>query len=211
MRDKIADTHPLRLLTKLLGKAFGVDDHDLYISNAAGDVSVELTEPISIVVPVRVNEADQATRIFALARVFAYVARGQQALLKLGPAEARLTVAALAQKYVSAHGVGFDAESLDHQARRILKAVSWRAKKAADEAVSAFAYTPGMDPRSCLGAVEAAAVRAAALLAGDLGSVAAQLGASLKDKGAVSAALTDLLAFWASDAAFSFRRDAALK
>jgi tetratricopeptide (TPR) repeat protein len=210
LRDKLAETHPLRLLTKLMAKAFSVEAHDLYISNKAAEIAVELTDPISIVVPVSLNEADQAIRIFALSRVFSYIARGQETILRMGHAEARLTLAALCYKYASAFGAGFDGESLERQSKRIYKAVSWRAKKAVEEASAAFAMTRGTDPLRCLSAIEAASVRISAVVAGDLGAVAKYLSAELRDKGAVSAVMTDLLSFWVSDTAFSFRRNTKL-
>lgn len=209
-REKLADSHPLHLLTNLLAQSFGLAGHDLYISPTAVDVAVELTDPVSIIVPMRLNKAEQTTQVFALSRVFAYIARDQHAILRMGFKETSLTIAAVTQKFSSALGASFDGESLDRQAKRISKAVSWRARKNVDEAAALLASTPGLDPVQVLRAIESGAMRAGALLSGDLSAVMAQMDEILRDPEVLSSMMENLLSFWASDSAFKVRRDAKL-
>ena len=207
-RERLADTHPLHIVSNAAAAAFGVQAHDLYLSSGTDEIQVELTQPVSIIVPDRLRSASQAQQVFALSRVFAYITRDLQGVLRLGPAETRLTAAAVTQKFSSALSGTFDADALERQSKRIYKAVSWRAKKGVEEAASLLASSPGVDPAQCLYALETAAVRPAALIAQDLSAVSDELSKIVQERDQFSRIMNDLLSFWASDTAFAVRRAA---
>jgi tetratricopeptide (TPR) repeat protein len=209
-RDRLADSHPLRILTNTLQAAFGTDGHDLYVSRTATEIMLELTEPVSIIVPYRLNGSGRSTQLFALGRVFAYIARQQHPVLKLGQSETALALAAVTQKFSSALIPGMNAEALERTSKRVFKAVSWRQKKSVEEAAQLLASTPGVDLGRCLLAMESAAVRAGAILSSDLSAVLEEIKQSAALKPSQSALMHDLLAFWVSESAFNLRHKAKL-
>jgi hypothetical protein len=210
--------HPVRLIATQLAAVFGISEYYLYInpSNTAPPL-IELTNPISILVPDSVVALRDAGKVFALSRLFTYAAKGQQAVLKLG-SDLELILTALTYKYNPILSGGHDLDTLDRLAKRIIKATSWRGRRAVEEAAQHLAGVPNLDIAECLQGMERCAVRAAALLSGDLGVAVAEIQKSdpllahLSGRELVSQSnlISDLLSFWVSKPAMTLRKKAGL-
>jgi tetratricopeptide (TPR) repeat protein len=141
-RDKIGarSGHPLRNFAERVAGVFGVEDFDLYVHRAPRRrVDVELTETPSVMVPRQVANVSESLRVFLFARVFASLARRTFAAEKLNVQQIRHLLAGAIKNVEPAHKVDFmDSEELAAEARRIVKAMPWRARKPMEDAVRGY-------------------------------------------------------------------------
>jgi len=217
-RDRITTRsgHPLKQLADRVASVFGPLEFDIYLHRAhQGGLEIELTDPISILVPAHVTGMREAEQVFLFARPLALIARGAQALGRLAPAEVALFLISACRMLEPSFGAGIsDEDFLQQQAKRVQKAISRRGRRVLEEAAPAFMSAPRPDWEQWAFEHKKTAARAAALLADDLpssialvrrmeGDLAGLRGAAL----AQGINLThDLLRFWVSDAAFALRR-----
>ncbi len=209
-KERLAENHPLRMLANMTGSVFGVSEYDLYLSNSTSDIHIELTSPVSIIMPHRLYSSDQARQIFALGRVFYHITNGMHPLLKLGQDEARKVLTAVLFKVVPSGKFNMDGDASEQLSKRIYKAVSWLGKKAVDEAATALASIDNLNLVTCFAAMETAAIRVGAILSNDLKSATDEMRVMVPNMSKSSPLLIDLLNYWASDAASSLRKKANL-
>jgi tetratricopeptide (TPR) repeat protein len=219
-RDNLnaSSNHPLRMVGDSLSKAFNLDNYDLYISYSRSQAAtVALTQPVSIIAPGDITNLSIAEQVFQLARIFAYTARGQQAILKLGKEELIRVVAAATYKFSLDTGA-FGTDTLERLGKRLIKATSWRGRKVVDEAAQQYASAGTIDFDRCLRSIESTATRAAALLCTDLSVAVSQIqqsaarlsalrGTALVDSSPI---IKDLLSFWPSEKAAALSQRAGL-
>ena len=112
-----------------------------------------------------------------------------------------------------------DYDTLDRTGKRIIKATSWRARRSVEDAALYLAKEAEIiDFDKCMEGIELAAVRAAALLSGDLAASVSGIQKAdarlkmLSGKSLVkqSPIVADLLGFWACPRAFVLRKRAGL-
>ncbi len=212
-RIKARSGDPLRQELDRLAAVFAVEEFDLYVhAGVGGDVTVELTQPPSIMVPASVAELPEAQRVFLLSRPLAGMALGLHAALKLGAADMAMVFAAAVRRLVPDFEEGQHDSAQVAQLEQML-APSWFGRGRVDEAVQAY-YVQPVDIAEWSPSVARTVSRAAAVLAGDLDACVA----ALKHVGAVPAALSgvevvkqsplvaDLLRSWVSPAAMDLRR-----
>ncbi|HYJ11701.1 MAG TPA: tetratricopeptide repeat protein, partial [Polyangiaceae bacterium] len=217
-RDKLSPKsgHPLRGLAERVASVFGVDDFDLYVHRAhAGAVQLELTDPVSVLVPANVAGLPESAAVFALARVFASLTRGLSAIERLDAGDLRLLLGAAARGVDSSFGSGSaDEDQLASLQRRVAKAMPWLGRGAIEDAARAYAKDPPVDVGEWLLGARMTSARAAAIVCDDIVAAADFLRrAEGEQSGATGAALLasqrllgDLLGFWVSDAAFAMKR-----
>jgi len=219
-RDRIGPRsgNALRALCDRIAGVFGVAEYDLYVHRARGrGVSIELTDPVSVLVPAGLGEVPEAQQVFALARVFANVARGITALDKLTPREIEVVLASAVRQVAPTFGQGLTSEDfLDDQTKRIAKALSRRNRKAMEELATQYVSAQPPDFPTWARALQQTANRAASLVGDDLPAAIEVLRRTERDLVGVDGAslartspiIADLLRFWVSEAAFAFRRRA---
>ncbi len=212
-RIKARSGHPVRDELDRLMAVFGLEDVDLYMHTiVGGDVSLELSNPPSIMAPAMLSELPEAQRVFLLARPLAAIAAGVQVAYKLSAEEVAMIVAAAVRRLYPTFEEG------DHDAQQLAVwqdklSPSWFSRGRVDEVIHRY-YAEPIDVTKWASSAERTATRAAALLAGDL---EACLGA-MKHAGLVqgdkpnpmlarrSKLLDDLLRFWVTDEAAEARR-----
>ncbi len=217
--DALSANHPLRMLADNLSTAFDVNNYDIYLNNSGRDAPlVELTQPISILVPGRIAKLPAASQAFVLARAFAYIARGHQAILRLGPNEMVRILSAATFKFSGGYG-RFDHASLESLNKRMLKATSWMSRKTVEEAASRLVSEGKVDFDQILTGIEVAATRASAILSNSLPHAVREIQQmdtglahlSGNDLAARSPLVLDLLAFWPTVQAQKLRNKAGLQ
>jgi tetratricopeptide (TPR) repeat protein len=217
-REKISPKsgHPLRALAERVASVFGVETFDLYVHRAhAGAVQVELTDPVSVLVPANVAGLPEPVAVFALARCFASVARGLSAIERLSEDELRLLLGGAARGEDSSFGSGTpDEDLLSSMQRRVAKAMPWLGRGAIEVAARGYANAPPLDLGEWLLAAHMTSARAAAIVCDDIVSAADFLRRSEGDlssrdgeaKHRARRLLGDMLGFWVSDGAFAMKR-----
>ena len=216
-RDKITarSGHPLRYLTDRVATIFGLPDHHLYVHQVhSGLLEVELTEPVSIIVPAYLMNLSEAQQVFLLARIMANAVRRLSAVDRLPPHEIELLLVATAESLGYSARTGLDSTAVSDQARRISRLLSRRTRRSIEEVAPQFAGAPPPDFAEWVAQVRTAAARAALLVSDELpGSIAlvrrlegdlAGTQGEVRERGIRLA--EDLLRFWASDTAFQLRR-----
>ncbi len=204
------------MLADRVAAVFGVTDFDLYIHRAhAGALEVEFTDPPSILVPAQATTYSESQQIFLLARPLANIARRLAAVNKLAPVEIELLLAAAVRIVDPSYGVGLsDEDFLSSHSRRVVKALSRRARRSVEETAPVYAAAARVDFNDWAFKVRMTAGRAALVLADDLpgsitlvrrleGDLAGLTGVRLAQGIAL---MNDLMRFWVSDAAFTLRR-----
>lgn len=216
--DMLSANHPLRMLADNLSTAFDVNSYDLYINTSGREAPlVELTQPVSILVPGQMAKLPAASQVFLLTRAFAYIARGHQAILRLGPEETVRVLSATTFRFEGGSG-RFDPASLESLNKRLLKATSWMSRKTVEEAASRLVSDGKVDFDQILTGIEVAAIRASAILSNSLPHAVREIQKmdtglahlSGNDLAARSPLILDLLAFWPTVQAQKLRDKAGL-
>ena len=216
-KDKInaRSGHPLRNFAERVAAVFGIEEFDLYVHRAPRRrVDLELTETPSVMVPRQVASVSESLRVFLFARVFASLARKTFAAEKLGVQQLRHLLAGAIRNVEPSHKVDFmDAEELESEAKRVMKALPWRGRKPLEEAVRAYlagSQTPLVDWKF---RERVTAVRAATLLSDDMAGATALLMQVQMDLSVGEASeppseelLASVLGFSVSDTAMQLRR-----
>jgi tetratricopeptide (TPR) repeat protein len=217
-REKVSakSGHPLRALAERVAAVFGVESFDLYLHRAhTGAVQLELTDPVSVLVPANVAGLPEPMAVFALARCFASVARGLSAIDRLNEEELRLLLGGAARGEDSSFGAGTpDEDQLASMQRRVGKALPWLGRGTIEEAARAYANAPPLDLGEWLLAARMTSARAAAIVCDDIVSAAEFLrrtegdlsGADTEAAHRARRLLGDMLGFWVSDSAFAMKR-----
>jgi tetratricopeptide (TPR) repeat protein len=217
-RDKLSPKsgHPLRAVAERVAAVFGVEDFDLYVHRAhSGAVQLELTDPVSVLVPASVAGLPEPGMVFALARAFASLTRGLAAVDRLDADELRKLLGAAARGVDSAFGAGTpDEEEMASLQRRVAKAMPWLGRGAIEEAARAYANAPVLDVGEWRLSALMTSTRAAAIVCDDIVSAAEFVRRTQGDlSGAKGDALLtgsrllgDMLGFWVSDGAFAMKR-----
>lgn len=217
-RDKLSakSGHPLRGVAERVASVFGVAGFELYVHRAhSGAVQLELTDPVSVLVPASVAGLPEPGIVFALARAFASVTRGLGAIERLDAEELRLLLAATARGVDGSFGTGTpDEDELVSLQRRVAKAMPWLGRGAIEEAARAYANAPVLNVAEWRLAALMTSTRAAAIVCDDIVSAAEFVRRTQGDlSGAQGDALVagrrvlgDMLGFWVSDGAFAMKR-----
>lgn len=217
-RDKLSakSGHPLRAVAERVASVFGVEGFDLYVHRAhAGAVQLELSDPVSVLVPASVAGLSEAGSVFALARAFASATRGLSAVERLTGDELRLLLGAAARGVDASFGSGApDEDQLAALQRRVSKALPWLGRGAIEEAARIYASRPPVDLAEWRLGARMTSARAAAIVCDDIvaaadvvrrteGELSGGTGPALSEGRRL---LADMLGFWVSDAAFALRR-----
>jgi tetratricopeptide (TPR) repeat protein len=217
-RDKVSakSGHPLRAIAERVAAVFGVEGFDLYVHRVhSGMVQLELTDPVSVLVPANVAGLAEPGIVFALARVFASITRGLAAIDRLDGDELRLLLGAAARGADSSFGTGTpDEDELASLQRRVAKALPWLGRGAIEDAARAYAMAPPPDVSEWWLCARMTSARAAAIVCDDIVSAAQFVRRTEGDQSnAQGNALLagrrlfgDMLGFWVSDGAFAMKR-----
>jgi tetratricopeptide (TPR) repeat protein len=220
-RDKLTPRsgHPFRNLAERIAEIVGAGEFDLYVHRARNrGIGVELGDTPSLLFPGWLLEAPESHQVFALARVLSLVARSCHAILKLTPRELEVVLAAYARTMVAGFGRGLTSEDLlEDQGRRIYKALSRRARKAAEEVVQRYVTTAPIEFVSWCDGRDRLATRAAALLCDDLAAAVEGVLRSRSDAQPRNITIDlgedsvrDLMRFWVSEPALRARTRAGI-
>ena len=217
-RDKLSakSGHPLRAVAERVAAVFGVESFDLYVHRAhSGAVQLELTDPISVLVPANVAGLAEPGMVFALARAFASMTRGLSAIERLDADDLRLLLGAAARGADPSFGGGtVDDDSLASLQRRVAKAMPWLGRGAIEDAARVYADNPPLDVEEWRLQARMTSARAAAVVCDDIVSAAELLRRTEGDLSGAQGApllagrrlLGDMLGFWVSDGAFAMKR-----
>ena len=219
-RDRVAarSRHPLRVMADQVAGIFGIE-YELYVhSRDEPEVSVELTEPPAVVVAERVAQRPEAEQVFLLAYAMAPIAGRFYPADKLSASELEVLLVGATRSVVA--GFGDDrsnVDELDQTAQRIRKAVPRRWRKAFEAAASSYSTSLTSDFSAWQRSLDITAMRAALLLADDLGASVTVLteaedlaGSPGPEVLASSPLIAGLVRFWASDKAVTVRRETGL-
>jgi hypothetical protein len=217
-RDRVGNrsSHPLRQVCDRAASVFGVGAFELYIHSAhSGLVEVELTDPVSILVPAHVAALTEAEQAFLVSRVMANIVRGIGVVDRLAPQGIELLLAAAARLVEPGFASGrLDEDYLSSLARRVSKALPWIRRGPIEDAARAYADAPRLNVTAWTAEARLTAARAALIAADDLPSSISMVRKLEGDLAGIEGdallegtALTeDLLRFWVSDPAFALRR-----
>jgi hypothetical protein len=221
-RDRITSRsgHPLRLLADRLAAIVGASSFELFVHRVRGrDTAIETGNPPAVVVPATIADQPEAERVFCLGRPLLRVALSFQAVDKLTPRELQVLLASAARNVRPGFGAGLTSEDfLEGQARRIHRVLPRRARKAAEQAATAYVDAPKVNFARWVAKAHRLSNRVAAVLADDLPSAVEQLRQAEGEQGSNdmvslvrnSAEVADLLQFWASRRAMELRQDLGL-
>ncbi|MDQ3034772.1 MAG: hypothetical protein M3Y87_20340, partial [Myxococcota bacterium] len=221
-RDRITQRsgHPLRVLTDRIAAIFSVEHYELYVHRVrARGVSIELSEPVSVLVPASITELPEPAQVFLLARAFANIAMRFHVADKLMPRELEVLVASAARAFSPGFGAGLTSEDiLDDQMKRIQKALSRRARRALEEATPRYVQGPPVDFAIWSRGIAVGAARAAVLVSDDLLATVEVLRRTERDLAHIdpgelvrsSPLVAELVRWWASEPAIDLRRRAGL-
>jgi cellulose synthase operon protein C len=216
-RDRLAPRtgHPLQQVADRVAAIFGVEEFQLYVQNLhASPPSIELTDPVSLVVPAYLANLPEPQQVFLLARSLAVLAWRLYPVEVLGPQELELTLAAAARSAIPDYGAErLDAPYLGDHAKRLQKALSRRARRATEEAAPGYASARPPNIADFVWRVRLSAARAALVLADDLpGSIALvrKLEGDLSGQQGEGLArgirlMNDLMRYWISEPSFALR------
>ncbi len=204
-KDKLVGrgSHKLRALAEDVAAVFGVDEFDFYVHGGAQTgVSVECGDVPSLFVHRDFEAKKRTERVFALARVFANIARGTFVVDKLAVTELELLLVCAARNYQAGFGSELgDPGTLDAQARRINKALPWFKGNRVEPSARAFAQS-GINVQAWARAAHIAAVRAACVVCDDVATGLRQVAIA----GADDAFVERVAGFLASDAGQTLRK-----
>lgn len=168
-REKLStrSAHPIRQLADRASRALGVQDFELYLHDAPDQrITVENTEPASLIVPRSLETLPELEISFALGRLIAKVATRSWLADKLRHDELEDLLFAALEPYGGPAPRARAAE-VEELARRVQKAVSRRARRQLEELAPRFQATDGA---RFARALDQGAIRTAYLLTGDLTS-----------------------------------------
>jgi len=217
-KDKVTSRsgNPLRTIADRLAEIFAIPDFEFYVYRGPGTVvSLDFGAVPALLVPASVLRLSEPQQCFVLARALADVSRGLHPLSKFKPQDLMLILAAAARTAAPNYGSTLaDGAALDELNRRIQKALARKDRKAFEDVTAAYAAAPPIDFAAWANDNRYAAVRAAAIVTGDLVSCVDVLrqedpaliyleGEDLVVNGDL---IADLLRYWCSDASLELRR-----
>ncbi|MBN2192938.1 MAG: tetratricopeptide repeat protein [Polyangiaceae bacterium] len=216
-RDRITTRsgHPLRSLSDRVAAIFGVADHQLFEHSAnLGSVILELTDPVSLIVPTFVAALPEPQQVFLLARALAEITRRVPVLCRLPSEEIELIVAGAAAAVGVNVPTRLDGGSVTEQGRKIARLLGRRTRRALEERAGQLATGPARDFAEWIHRANVTAARAAVVVTDDLpGSIEIirRSEGDVSGRTGVEVALAmrvaeDLLRFWVSEPAFRLRR-----
>lgn len=217
-RDRLSSKsgHPLRALADRVASLFGVEDFDFYVHRAkANAIDIELSDPVSILVPASFSQLSEGQQVFLLARAMAHIARGLPEIDKLGPNELAQLLAAAGRTADGSFGAGVaDEETLSNLARRVSRSLPWLGRGAVEEAARAYVASARIDPVEWRFRARLTSLRAALIVSDDLPGSIGLLRQSEGDLAGLTGpalaqgmrAVHDLMRFWVSDPALALRR-----
>jgi tetratricopeptide (TPR) repeat protein len=221
-RDRITSRsgHPLRMLTDRIAALFRVESHDLYLHRARSrTVAIELSDPVSLLVPSSLTELAEPAQVFLLARAFANIAMRFHVADKLTPRELEVLVASAVRAVAPGFGSGLTSEDiLDDQMQRIQKALSRRARNALREATPRYVQAPPIDFAVWARGIATGSARAAVIVADDFLASSEALRRTERDLAHVDARelirasplVAELARWWASEPSIELRRRSGL-
>lgn len=208
--------NPLRTFVDRIANAFGLPDYDLYVYRGAGTaVSLEFGALPVVLVPATVLRLPEPQQAFVLARALVYVQRGLQAVTRFKASELMLILAAAARTAAPNYGSNLaDPSALDDLQRRIIKAIGRRERQILQDVSAEYAQSAPVDFNAWYADQRTSALRAAALVAGDLPSCVTLLRQEdqallyLEGEELVfnSEVIADLMRYWCSEPAVELRR-----
>lgn len=208
--------HPIRALAERIADVLQAGEFELYLApQYTGGVTLEFSDPVSIVVPGSFTDLSEPARAFALGRVLINVARRVPLVGKLSPLEIEVYLASAARNADPNFARGLAGEDfLNAQAKKIHKAVSWGKRRVLEDSARLYSRSPASDVASWVDSVTVAGARGALLLANDLPAAIDYLRRTEGDFSGLPAAqaargmalASDLMRFWISDTAVSLRQ-----
>lgn len=215
-RDKLSprQAHPLRQHTEHLAQTFGIEDFEVYLHHERkrGVVS-DPTHAARLLVPASLGELPASQASFALGEALASIALGEDILWKLTAREVQVLLAAVGRIADHRFGRGLTSEDvLNEQSKRLHKAVGRRNRGELESLAEQYIKAPRIDFERFARSARRTARRAALLVADDLQSALREIGKQREFAGFSESALlgdpqiTDLIAFWGSQAAAVLRR-----
>jgi cellulose synthase operon protein C len=214
-RDRISprSQHPLRAAADRLAAILGIE-YELYVHpRTEPSASLEMTEPISVVVAEHVSSMPEPHQVFLLASVMIPAAARYFPAEKLSPRELEMLLAAAARVAVPGYNAGFDSEEIESYTQRLKKHIPRKWRRSVETAGADYAASGGLDVAAWQQALRQTTLRAALLLSDDLvdaidvlrdsEQIQGQRGVGLVRGSALAA---DLLRFWGSREAAEVRR-----
>jgi len=216
-RDALPPTAPLKRIANAVGRAMGVADPSVFVSDQVTAPVLEPTAPVAILLPSSALSLSETRATFVIARLMAPAARRLEAVISVPPRQLELLVAAATRLYVRNFGNGLTSEGfLEELGKEVGRTVSRRARRVLEELASKHANARRMDFDGWRGAVDATAVRAAVMCAGDFRAAVTMLVAEHPELARFSGEalfarapqIANLATFWVSSTALSLRRRA---
>lgn len=216
-RDRITarSGHALRAVSDRVASIFGIPEHQFFEHDAQiGGVAIELTDPVSLIVPPFVAALPEAHQVFLLARALALVALRVPAVQRLSAPELELLILGAAAGVGVSVPTRLDPETVADQGRRLVRLLSRRTRRALEDRATQLSSQLSVDFGEWRHRVLATSARAALIVTDDLpGSVGLvrRLEGDLSGRPPAEAAqgmrlAEDLLRFWVSEPAFRLRR-----
>lgn len=212
-RERISSKsgHPLRALAERVASVFGIESFDLYVHRAAGSmVQLELTDPVSLLVPASATGLGEPAAVFAIGRAFASVVRGVAPIERLSADDLRLLLGGAARIADASFGSdSADDELLASMQRRVQRAMPWLGRGAIEEAARDYAAAPRTDIAEWLVRARMTSCRAALIVCDDIVAAVDVLRRGEAELGAPGNArrlMADALSFWVNDTAFAMKR-----
>lgn len=207
-RDRLTPKsgQPLRALSDRVAGIFGLSEYDLYVHRGKSSlIELELTDPVSVLVPTQITTFTEAEQAFLLARALATAARGLAPVERLPLASLGILLTAgarLAEPNFSA--AGHDEDLVATQAKKLKSSLPWLGRGPIEDAARAYAQSPVTDVADWVQSIRLTAARAAVIIADDLPTSVALVRKLEGDPGAAIA--QDMIRFWVSEPAFVLRR-----
>lgn len=215
-RDRISSRsrHPIRGLADRVAALYGVE-YELYLHpRTTPAASLEMTEPVSIVIAEHVADLPVAQQAFLLGMAMAPIAGRFYPVEKLAAREVRLLLAATTSLVFPEFGSDLPEDELRETAQRVKKLVPRKWRRNLELAATDYAAIPNFDVKAWKNAVHLSAMRAGLLIADDLIGVVDVIreeedihdarGVDLVKR---SPAIADMVRFWATTEAFALRRE----
>ena len=215
-RDRLSSRRrlPVKELADHLATVLGIASYELYIHRIEGRGVVLEPLPVpAIMIPESLASRPQSDQIFFLGRPLALVSSGLAAVAQLAPHEVEGALSAVVNEIDPTYKNPASTSAVPKdQGRKIIKSMPRRDRKRLEELAGLYTQLPPIDAPHWCRRIHLRAVKAAGVIANDLGVAveALQRFTGTRSQGVLYPELEELLQFWVSDEAFSLRSELGL-
>lgn len=208
-RDRIGSQsgNVFRATADKIAAIVGAPEFDLYFhQNPSNDITIELTEPLTLMVPTWTTELSPSERVFLLARKLTFLGRQLQVVDQLvAPELATIITAAIRTAVPGYISSNTSSNKVDEMVRKLKGALSRKDRRIVEQKAEGFSTATSPDFERWIKGVQMTVSRVALLVSDDLVASVKMIERTSGETLKHNASAADLVRFWVSDPAIRFR------